>query len=107
MAGTTGGVDARPVRLLAVSDEIEPRFDYERNRADLSRSTAIIGAGDLEPDYLDFLADAFQAPLLYVRGNHDRGGGWHEGSHHVAGAASMARGTSSRGLTVAGLVVAK
>jgi len=68
----------RPVRLLAVSDEPERAFDYETNRTALGDIDAIVGAGDLPPDYLDFLTMAFKAPLLYVRGNHDRGGGWDE-----------------------------
>jgi hypothetical protein len=67
------------VRLLAVSDEHEPSLDYEHNRAALGRIDGLIGAGDLSPSYLAFLADAFPVPLLHVRGNHDRGGGWSEG----------------------------
>jgi Icc-related predicted phosphoesterase len=67
-----------PVRLLAVSDEQERAFDFERNRADLGRLDAVLGCGDLEPAYLSFLADAFHAPLLFVRGNHDRGPNWTE-----------------------------
>lgn len=73
----------RAVRVLAVSDELEPAFEHERNRQALKPLDAIIGAGDLKPEYLDFLADAFRVPLLYVRGNHDRGGGWHEEIGHV------------------------
>jgi Icc-related predicted phosphoesterase len=64
------------LRLLAVSDEPERALDFERNRTDLGRVDGIIGAGDLPPDYMAFLADAFHAPLLYVRGNHDRGANW-------------------------------
>src|SRR5690349_24946491 len=64
------------VRLLAVSDEPERAFDFERNRAEIGRIDAVLGCGDLEPDYLDFLAEAFHVPLLYVRGNHDRGVNW-------------------------------
>jgi 3',5'-cyclic AMP phosphodiesterase CpdA len=70
---------ARTVRLLAVSDEHEPALDYEHNRVALGRVDGLIGAGDLSPSYLAFLADAFSVPLLHVRGNHDRGGGWAEG----------------------------
>jgi Icc-related predicted phosphoesterase len=66
----------RPIRLLAVSDDPERAFDFERNRDEIAPLDGIIGAGDLEPDYLAFLADAFHAPLLYVRGNHDRGANW-------------------------------
>ena len=66
----------RPLRLLAVSDEVERAFDFESNRIALEPLDAILGAGDLEPDYLQFLADAYHVPLLYVRGNHDRGANW-------------------------------
>jgi Icc-related predicted phosphoesterase len=38
----------------------------------------VVGCGDLDPEYLGFVADAFRAPLLYVRGNHDRGALWDE-----------------------------
>jgi hypothetical protein len=64
------------VRLLAVSDEADRALDNEANRAALGRIDGIVGAGDLEPDYLAFLADAFRAPLTYVNGNHDRGANW-------------------------------
>jgi hypothetical protein len=70
--------DGRPIRWLAVSDDEEPALEYERNRADLGKLDAIVSAGDLQPDYLGFLADAFGVPLRYVRGNHDRGGRWAE-----------------------------
>lgn len=66
----------RPIHWLAVSDEPDPALDHERNRADLPPLDAIVGAGDLEPDYLGFLCDALGAPMAYVRGNHDRGGRW-------------------------------
>src|ERR671924_2084572 len=72
--------DGRPIRWLAVSDDEEPALEYEANRADLGELDAIVGAGDLQPDYLGFLADAFGVPLRYVRGNHDRGGRWAETS---------------------------
>jgi hypothetical protein len=65
-----------PVRLLAVSDAVDPALDHAVNREALGRVDAIIGCGDLEPDYLGFLADAFAVPIAYVRGNHDHGGQW-------------------------------
>jgi hypothetical protein len=69
----------RALRLLAVSDEVDPSLDSERTRAVLEPIDAVIGCGDLEPDYLAFVADAFRAPLAYVRGNHDVGRGWTAG----------------------------
>jgi hypothetical protein len=70
--------DGRPIRWLVVSDDEDPVLGYEVNRHALGRLDAIVGAGDLEPAYLGFLADAFAVPLRYVRGNHDHGGQWAE-----------------------------
>jgi uncharacterized protein len=70
--------DGHPIRWLVVSDDVDPALEFVENRDALGRVDAVIGAGDLEPDYLGFLADAFQAPLVFVRGNHDRGGRWAE-----------------------------
>lgn len=77
------GDSQRPIRILAVSDEVERAFDFASNRSELMPIDGIIGAGDLRPEYLDFLTMAFKAPLLYVRGNHDRGGGWDDHVEHV------------------------
>lgn len=73
--------EGRTVRLLAVSDENERSLEHEINRHAIEPIDAVVGAGDLEPDYLSFLGDAFRVPLLYVRGNHDRGGAWEHGRH--------------------------
>jgi hypothetical protein len=64
------------VRLLAVSDETDPALENPANRERLGRLDLIVGCGDLDPAYLGMLGDAFCVPLLYVRGNHDRGLGW-------------------------------
>ena len=68
--------DDRAIRWLVVSDEVDRALGFAENRARLAPIDTILGAGDLEPDYLGFLADAFNAPLAYVRGNHDRGQSW-------------------------------
>jgi uncharacterized protein len=70
------GRGGQPIRLLAASDMVDPTLDHASNREQLGHIDAIVGCGDLEPDYLGFLADAFSAPIAYVRGNHDRGGPW-------------------------------
>lgn len=72
------GRGGAPIRLLAVSDEIDPALDHEVNRTAIGRLDAIVGCGDLEPAYIGFLADAFGVPVAFVRGNHDRGGHWKE-----------------------------
>jgi hypothetical protein len=67
-----------PIRLLAASDMPDPALEYETNRVGIGPIDAIVGCGDLEPGYLGFLGDAFGAPVVFVRGNHDRGGQWTE-----------------------------
>jgi hypothetical protein len=64
------------IRILAASDEPDPALDHERNREALGRIDLVVGCGDLSPDHVAFLGDAFRAPLVYVRGNHDHGGAW-------------------------------
>lgn len=70
------GRQGRPIRLLAVSDEVDPSLESVATRAGMEPLDLIVGCGDLEPPYLAFLADAFQVPLAYVRGNHDVGAAW-------------------------------
>ncbi len=66
----------RPIRILAVSDETDATLDSAVTRARIGAVDMVIGAGDLEPDYLSFVTDAFHAPLRYIRGNHDVGSAW-------------------------------
>ncbi len=66
----------RPIRLLAISAEPDDTLESTASRAGLGPIDLIVGAGDLEPDYLSFVADAFHAPLRYIRGNHDDGPAW-------------------------------
>lgn len=64
--------DGRPIRLLAVSDELDSALEHARNRDAIGPLDMVVGCGDLPSDYLNFLADAFQVPLVRVLGNHDR-----------------------------------
>ena len=68
--------EGRPIRILAISDEPDPSLDSEATREGLGKIDIIIGAGDLQPEYLSFVSDAFHAPLRYIRGNHDVGAAW-------------------------------
>ncbi len=43
----------------------------EHNPVQLKNIDLILSAGDLDPDYLSFLATFNHAPILYVHGNHD------------------------------------
>lgn len=91
-----------PMRLLAASDERDPGLENAENRARLGQIDAVLGGGDLEPDYLCFLADAFRVPLLYVRGNHDRGEGWEAGSERIPGPLGV-DGQRLAGMNIGGL----
>jgi hypothetical protein len=70
------GRRGRPIRLLAASDEPDHTLEHVVNRERLGPIDAIVGCGDLEPDWLAFLGDAFSVPMAYVLGNHDRGINW-------------------------------
>src|SRR5262249_21261027 len=59
--------------------------------------------GDLDPHWLAFLADAFEAPLVYVRGNHDTGGDWDEKDRVVPEPLGAGATTRLAGILVAGL----
>ncbi len=57
------------VRVLAVSDEVSHAL-----RADLGTlrgARLILACGDLPADYLSYLMDALDVPLVFVPGNHD------------------------------------
>ena len=78
------GREGQPIRILAISDEPDPSLDSSRTREAVGPVDFIIGAGDLQPEYLMFVADAFAAPLHFVRGNHDVGAAWgHSERRHL------------------------
>ena len=73
-------------RPRRASDPVPRRLGRRRSRRSSRRptarpsgtSTGSSAAGDLEPEWLAFLADSFNTPLVYVRGNHDRDGQWRD-----------------------------
>ena len=93
--------DGAPIRLLAVSDAVDPALDHQINRESIGRIDAIVGCGDLEPSYLGFLGDAFAVPVAYVRGNHDRGGHWSETADGAPHPLPSGRLVEVSGITVA------
>ena len=86
------GREGRPIRILAASDEPDPALERAANRDALGSIDLVVGCGDLSPDWLCFLGDAFRAPLVYVRGNHDRQAA--RGRRPTAAAARRRRGRS-------------
>ena len=57
--------------ILCVSDAVVPELYYQFDPRALGSVDLIFSCGDLPPEYLSFLAAALDAPLYYVRGNHD------------------------------------
>jgi Icc-related predicted phosphoesterase len=58
-------------RILVVSDEVSPALERSLPGQGFGELDLILSCGDLPYDYLEYLVDAFDAPLLYVHGNHD------------------------------------
>jgi Icc-related predicted phosphoesterase len=95
----------RPLRILALADEAEPALDSAETRAELMPVDLIIGCGDLPVDYLRFVTDIFNAPLAFVRGNHDVGGAWETGEAtevHLPAPLPDGRPVEEAGITLVG-----
>lgn len=59
------------MRILAIADVEEKLLWGSFNRHRFEGIDLILAAGDLDPDYLEFLVTMLNTPLLYVHGNHD------------------------------------
>lgn len=60
------------MKILAVSDNRLPQFlNSEFLKQHFSDVEILISCGDMDPDYLDFVASVLSLPLYYVKGNHD------------------------------------
>ncbi len=57
------------VRVLAVSDEVSHALQGDLGT--LRGARLILACGDLPADYLSYLMDALDVPLVFVPGNHD------------------------------------
>lgn len=60
------------MRVLAVSDVEEPVLYEETKQKKIGKVDLIISCGDLKLSYLSYLTTVYQAPLFFVRGNHDQ-----------------------------------
>ena len=59
------------MKILAVSDEVSPKFWDHYQKGCLWDYDLIISCGDLKAEYLSFLVTMARCPVLYVHGNHD------------------------------------
>ncbi|MGD0248319.1 MAG: metallophosphoesterase [Candidatus Limnocylindrales bacterium] len=97
------GRDGAPIRLLAVSDVLEPTLIDPRNRTAVSPVDLIVGCGDLDCDDLAFICDGFNAPIVYVHGNHDTDARWKECTSFCPEAIHSTAILRRIGLSIAGL----
>jgi hypothetical protein len=95
--------DGQPIRLLAVSDAPDPTLVDQRNRRALGRIDLILGCGDLDCRELSFVADGFNAPLIYVHGNHDTDARWATCKHTCPEPIVSTAIQHEVGLSIAGL----
>ena len=92
-----------PIRLLAVSDQFEQALTDERSRRAIGPIDLIVGCGDLDCDDLSFLADGFNAPIVYVLGNHDSDSRWEACRASCPDAITSTAIRHEVGLSIAGL----
>jgi Icc-related predicted phosphoesterase len=59
------------MKILSVSDRVTPELVGPRGRRRYDQFDLVFACGDLPPEYLSALRDTYDAPLLYVLGNHD------------------------------------
>jgi len=59
------------MKILTVSDGVEPILYDRFDPASFQGIELVLACGDLPPEYLSFLVTRLNAPLYYVKGNHD------------------------------------
>ena len=64
------GRSPRQIKLLAVSDQVDPRIHSASLRQRMPDIDLVLGCGDVPARYLEFLADALDRPVYFVLGNH-------------------------------------
>lgn len=67
----TNSTTPHNIRILTVSDFVDKSLTQMVENKTLEPVDLIISCGDLAPEYLSFLRDRLDKPLLYVKGNHD------------------------------------
>jgi Icc-related predicted phosphoesterase len=59
------------MKILTVSDHVEPILNDSFDANHFSEIDLILSCGDLPPEYLTLISNRVQAPLYFVKGNHD------------------------------------
>ncbi|HQE25343.1 MAG TPA: metallophosphoesterase [Candidatus Atribacteria bacterium] len=88
------------MKILAVSDRIDPRIYNDFCRERFKDVECVISCGDLPEHYLDFIVTNLNVPLFFVHGNHDYSGG----KKVLAGGTNLdEKVITYRGVIIAGL----
>lgn len=88
------------MRILAIADKEDALLCSRIANGARRPPDLVISCGDLRPGYLDFVATTANAPLLYVRGNHDTD---ERGYADMGGTALGDRIVTVKGMRIAGL----
>lgn len=88
------------MRILTIADVEDDLLLARLSRADRPRIDLVVSCGDLGASYLDCVATLANAPLFYVRGNHDAS---LEGDPRLGGVDLDRRVETFGGLRFAGL----
>jgi Icc-related predicted phosphoesterase len=92
------------MKILAVSDQIVDGLYSPAVGAQFNGMSLLVGCGDLDYSYLEFLLTMLNIPLYYVPGNHDPLYNRNQAGAHVEGGLNIDRMVvRTKGLTVAGL----
>lgn len=92
----------RPIRILAVADEVDPSLWGHLDREALGPLDLLVSSGDLPPDYLSYLDDSLRVPFVFVMGNHDLDEAWaREARRLLPEHMSGAQLTEAAGLSIA------
>ena len=88
------------MRILAIADIEDDLLLARLSHGDARHYDLVVSCGDLDPGYLDCVATLANAPLAYVRGNHDTG---YESDARLGGTDLDGRIERFCGVRVAGL----
>ena len=92
------------MKILAVSDQVEERLYSPAVKSFGSGIDLLVGCGDLPYEYLEYLLNVLNVPMIYVPGNHDPVYSPKDPRSHVEGAINIDLKTIQfKGLLLAGM----
>jgi uncharacterized protein len=83
------------MKILCISDQIDPLIYSQRMRERYRDIDLVLSAGDLPPEYLGFITSMLNVDLGFVAGNHDLGELEAKGVYRWGGKEEIDRSTGS------------